>query len=109
MNKEVALKLSAKAKEIAERYSLPNREFNVTNETFTLNKIIPLSEKTAVAIFDKSSRKRAIAFLYWINMAGGSWQYFIPTESHAYGMVKIQKHLQEVEEYNYPVNFQNTL
>jgi len=109
MNKEVALKLSAKAKEIAKNFSNVNREFNRNNESFTLNKIIPLSEKTAVAIYDKSSRKKAIAFLYWINMGAGGWYYFIPTESHAYGMVKIQKYLQEVEEHNYPVNFQNTL
>jgi len=105
MNKDIALKLSAKAKEIAENFSKPDREFNINKETFQVEKIIPLSEKTAVVKFLKSSGKKALAFLYWINMNDGSWQYFIPTESHVFGMLKLSKYLQEIEEYNYPKNF----
>ena len=105
INKEVALKLSAKAREIAENFSKLDREFNLNKETFQVEKIIPLSEKTAVAKFMKSSGKKAIAFLYYINMNGGSWQYFIPTESHVFGMMKLPNYLQEIEEYNYPKNF----
>jgi len=105
MNKDVALKLSAKAREIAENFSKPDREFNLNKETFQVEKIIPLSERTAVVKFFKSSGKKAIAFLYYINMKNGSWQYFIPTESHVFGMMKLPQYLQEIEEYNYPKNF----
>ena len=109
MNKEIALKLSAKAREIAENFSKPDREFNLNKETFQVEKIIPLSEKTAVVKFFKSSGKKAIAFLYYINMKDGSWQYVFPTWDMIAGMDNLSKYLLEIEQENYPLNFQTTL
>ena len=104
MNKEIALKLKAKIDWIANKYSNPNREKNGNNETFSLNKIIPLSEYTAVAFFNKSSEKQALAFLYYVSYQDGYWGYFFLKESHVFGMSKITKYLQEVEEFNFPKN-----
>ena len=36
--------------------------------TFTLKQIIPLSETTAIAKYQKNTGKYALAFFYWINM-----------------------------------------
>uniref|UniRef100_A0A6M3XXX4 Uncharacterized protein n=1 Tax=viral metagenome TaxID=1070528 RepID=A0A6M3XXX4_9ZZZZ len=104
MNKDVAIKLKQKIDWIAEKYSNPDREKNGNNETFSLNKIVPLSEYTAVAFFNKSSEKQALAFLYYVEFQDGYWGYFFLKESHVFGMSKIVKYLQEIEEFNFPRN-----
>jgi len=104
MNKQLVMALKVKSREIATNFSNPNREFNHNHETFKVEEIIPLSEKTALTIFNKSSGKKAIAFLYYVNYNGGQWSYFIPTESHVYGMSKVQTYLQQIEEHNIKQN-----
>ena len=66
MKKEYALKLSAKAKEVAELFSNPKRAFNVNKETFELSEIIPISESTAIGIYLKNTGKKAFAFFYMV-------------------------------------------
>lgn len=105
MKKDVAIKLERLSKLIVKNFSNPNREFNVNNETFEVVKIKPLSESTAVVLMEKSSKKYALAFCYYINMSGGTWQYFIPTYDHCFGMESIREFLSLVEDKNFPKNF----
>jgi len=104
MNKQIAIKLYEKVEQIAARFSNPERMNNNNKEVFNLDCIRPLSEFTAMARFNKSSGKRAIAFLYFINQGSGYWAYFFPKESHVYGMQKLPKLLEEIERFNLPKN-----
>lgn len=105
MNKQVAKKLWKRAEEIAKMYSIEEREFNYTGERFEVNNIVPLSENTAVVVFNKSSGKKGIAFLFYIASREGHWQYFFPTDSHLLGMKKVEKYKDKIEEENYLENF----
>lgn len=105
MNKTVAKKLKAKASEIARTFSNTDREFNYSNESFEVKSLVPLSEATALVIFEKSSDKLAIAFCYYINANNGEWRYFFPSDSHILGMEKVGKYLHQIEVKNFPKNF----
>jgi len=106
MNKIVAVKMKEKAEEICKKYSDPKRELNTYSEVWVVESIVPLSESTAVALFQKSKGKKAFAFMYWVNMKPTPYvQYFIPTESHVFGMTKLTKYLQGIEEHNFKQNF----
>ena len=104
MNKQIALKLMEKAEEIAVKFSNPDREKNYNKETFKVEKIIPMSEKTAVIVFDKNTGKKAMVFAFWLGMNEGFWSYFFPTESHIVGMGKVTHVMQSVEEFNFKLN-----
>ena len=106
MQKERAQALRKKALEVGLAYSNPDREFNHNKESFTLDKIVPLSETTVAAIYDKSTGKRAMAFFYWINGGGGYWQYFFPSDSHIFGMRKLPDILHKIEQTNFEYNFE---
>jgi hypothetical protein len=106
VNKQVALKLKEKAEEIATRFSNPQRDYNGQQETFEVGKIIPLSETTAIVIFDKSSGKRALAFLYYIRASDGYWLYFFPSDSHLLGLQRLSEEMRKVEEFNFKFNFE---
>ena len=80
-------------------------EFNTTKESFTVRKIIPLSDLTATVQFKKSSGKIGLAFFYWIKSSGGYWQYFFPTDSHIIGMNRMKDMLHNVEQHNFDKNF----
>ena len=100
MKKDRVQKLNIKAKEIAEMFSNPNRQFNFNKETFTVEFIQPLSEMVAAIYFKKTSGKIALAIAFWKNNKGGHWDYFFPTDSHVLGFRKMEKLLESVEEYN---------
>ena len=100
MKKDRVQKLNIKAKEIAEMFSNPNRQFNFNKETFTVEFIQPLSEMGAAIYFKKTSGKIALAIAFWKNNKGGHWDYFFPTDSHVLGFRKMEKLLESVEEYN---------
>ena len=104
MTKDRVQKLNIKAKEIAEMFSNPNREFNFNKETFTVAFIQPLSEMVGAIYFKKSSGKIALAIAFWKNNKGGHWDYFFPTDSHVLGFRKMEKLLESVEEYNIEKN-----
>ena len=104
MQKDRAIKLKELSKRIAENFSNPNREFNHTNETFEVSKIIPLSESTAIIRFKKSTGKLGLAFCYWINMSGGNWMYFFPTYDHCAGFDMLKDQLHKVEIHNFEFN-----
>ena len=105
MKKEVAIKLKKKSQEIADNFSNIDREFNINNETFKVVKIDPLSESTAAVLLRKSSGKFALAFCYYINMSGGTWQYFFPTYDHCIGMESVKCLFGAVEKCNFEKNF----
>jgi hypothetical protein len=105
MNKDIAELLKEKAVEIAKYYSDKNREKNYSNETFSISKIIPLSEFSAAVEFIKTpSHKKAVAALFWINAGEGYWIYFFPTDSHLLGMKYFEDIKQKVEENNFSLN-----
>ena len=104
MTKDRVQKLNIKAKEIAEMFSNPNRQFNFNKETFTVEFIQPLSEMVAAIYFKKTSGKIALAIAFWKNNKGGHWDYFFPTDSHVLGFRKMEKLLESVEEYNIEKN-----
>ena len=107
MKKEMARKLLGEAERVAQMYSKPDREFNHNSETFKLMKLKPLSDMTAVGIFRKHpTQKIALAFFFWTNGSGGRWNYFFPTDSHALGMGRVQDLLYQVEQKNFPLNFE---
>ena len=104
MKKEIAVQLKQTANEIERIFSDPNRKFNTMKETYTLDKIEVLSEFTAALIFKKNTGKKAFVFAYYMASGNGKWQYFFPKESHTVGMEKASKLLNEVEQFNYPIN-----
>lgn len=108
MKKEIAIQLKAAAEETARRCSNLNRPGNINKETFTVSKILPLSEHVAAVIFDKSSRKKALACFYlqpaW-NNGRGDWQHFFPTDSHLLGFSELSRLKLEIEKYNFAYNF----
>jgi len=108
MNKSIAQTLLRKAEEIADRYSNKDREFNTNKEKFTLEKVKPLSETTAIAIYSKTGGKKAIAFLFHVIMNEGTWMYVFPTESHIVGMQRLANELQEIDLYNFKFNNETT-
>ena len=108
MNKDIAQELLTKAEEVCTKYGNPDRKMNVYNETWAVDKVNPTSENTAVVIFKKSRGKKVIGFFYYIRMRESErsyWQYFLPTESHVFGMAKVVQYLQDVEDNNFPLNF----
>ena len=107
MNKNVAKSLYDKATDVAFYFSNPDREFNISKETFKVGKIKPLSDLTAAVHFNKTSGKVGVAFFYWVKSNGGHWKYFFPTDSHILGMVKMGDVLHDVELLNFDKNFEN--
>ena len=111
MNKEIAIQLNDTVQRIKDYYSDPNRDCNYNNEQFTIDKIIPTSDQTAIVIFAKSGGKKALAFFYYINKGvSAGWKYFFPTDSHITGLraIEFYKYLLEAENYSYNFSDINT-
>jgi hypothetical protein len=105
MNKEIVQKLHSKVKEVATVFSNPERSLNFNKEIFSVDKIIPLSEFSAVVKYRKiPSEKLALVFFVYINGGEGFWMYFFPSDSHVRGMELVGKYLQEVEIENFNKN-----
>ena len=100
MTKEIYKKLEAKAYEVAERYSNPDRARNFNNEVFSVINIIPTSELSANVVFQKDTGKRALSVFMYIEMSGGFWLYFFPKDSHILGLQEVAKIKLEIEQYN---------
>jgi len=106
MNKNIAKELNDFSKTIAKRFSLKNREGNISNETFKVEEIIPTSDHTAVINFKKSSGKIGVAFCYYITKGKSQgWKYFFPTDSHLNGFQAFLFYKLEAERYNFKLNF----
>jgi hypothetical protein len=106
MNKEIAKELNAQVKIIADRYSNANREMNFNKELFTVDKVIPTSDHTAVVVFKKTSGKNGVALFYYIpNGISKGWKYFFPTDSHITGMRAFELYKLMAENDNYKHNF----
>ena len=102
MNRQTALKLREKAKDVARLFSDPSRIHNPNDETFELEKINVLSEHTAAVTYLKSSGKRAVAFFYFNNE---NWYFFFPSDSNLLGMEAFIAVKREVEKMNFDKNF----
>lgn len=108
MKKEIAIQLKVRADQIAAMYSNPERGNNFAKETFAIEEIIPLSEYTAIVIFQKQpSGKKSLSFFYWLETgSGGFWKDFFVSDSHVLGMQKIAPYLQQVEQHNLKLNWE---
>jgi hypothetical protein len=104
MRKDLVISLTKKAQEIADNFSNKERPNNQNKEVFIVAGIKPLSETTAEITFMKNTGKLAIAFAYHINMNGGEWKYFFPTESHIIGMQRMSACLYTIDEHNFKQN-----
>jgi len=106
MNKQIAKELQQFSKTIAERFSRKDREGNVSQESFSVEEVIPTSDHTAVINFKKSSGKIGVAFCYYITkgMSKG-WKYFFPTDSHLNGFQAFLYYKLDAERRNYDKNF----
>lgn len=105
MRREIAKKLKKKARDVAKLYSSPERAKNTYKDFFEVDEIRALSDFTAAVIFKKSvSKKKAVAFFYWVNLNEGYWTYFLPTDSHILGMDVFKEIKAEIERYNYDKN-----
>ena len=105
MNKKIAKELDEFSKVIAERFSRTDREGNVSQESFTVQEVIPTSDHTAVINFKKNTGKIGVAFCYYINkgMSKG-WKYFFPTDSHLNGFQAFLFYKLEAERHNFKLN-----
>ena len=106
MNKKIAKELDEFSKVIAERFSRTDREGNVSQESFTVQEVIPTSDHTAVINFKKNTGKIGVAFCYYINkgMSKG-WKYFFHTDSHLNGFQAFLFYKLEAERHNFKLNF----
>ena len=104
MRKKIARALDEAAQNTAKLFSNPDRPQNHNKETFTVDKITPLSEYTACVVFRKDTGKFGAAFYYWVNANGGEWRYFFPTDSHLLGMGLMCQAKQLIEFANYGFN-----
>jgi hypothetical protein len=82
MKKDIALKLKIEAEKVAGRFSMKDREGNVSGEDFSLKSCYTLSEYTAFVRFNKTTTKDAVALFFYDN---GYWNYFFPTDNHIFG------------------------
>ena len=103
MKKEIRHELHEKALEVAELYSRKDRDRNFAGETFTIFEEKPLSEYSAIVMYQKDSGKIALACFFYIAVGTGKWMYFFPTDSHLLGMLKMPDEKQRVEERNFRV------
>jgi hypothetical protein len=109
MNKNIAIKLKKEAEKVAIRFSNKDREGNFNNEDFKIDKIIPLSDHSAVVNYKKSSGKIGCAFFYYIPRGfSEGWKYFFPTEPHIIGMQSFHLIKLNAEQHNYKYNFDDT-
>jgi len=98
--------LRIKVGEVAKAFSNPERSNNTQREIYKVAQIIPLSETTAVGVFDKSpGGKKAIATFIYINGGvEGYWMYFFPTYDQISGLTRVADLLQEIEVFNFDKN-----
>ena len=107
MKKEIAQKITEKAKEIATIFSSTERDFNYNKETFELTNIIPLSEYSVAAIYKKQPcGKLAVFYIQHINTGNGGFiQYFCVKYQHMLDFDEMKRIMYDVEKHNFPRNF----
>lgn len=105
MQKRTAEALREKALEVARQFSIKDRGANFDGETFEVERTVVLSECTAAVIFLKQpTKKRAVAWFYWINSrAAPRWEFFFVTYAHLVGLNRVGDLLHEIEQRNYEV------
>jgi hypothetical protein len=93
-----------KAIEIAKIFSDPKRGFNTNNETFKLDRLIPLSEFSVAAIYLKNTNKYVLFYLQYIQTGNGGFiQYHCVKYQHLEDYEKMKIILHEIEKHNFNV------
>lgn len=105
MRRDVAQKLEIAIAMAENNFSEPGREKNINGETFSKDKVFILSEFTAAVYFNKNTGKKAVAFFYYVDVFGGKWYYYFPTDSHILGMNEFSKYKVAIENNNLDFNF----
>lgn len=98
MKSETAQELITYAQESASYFSDPSREYNYNNERYTVDKITPTSEHTALIVYRKSSGKFACQFAYYVK---NKWWSFFPTDSHIEGFRQLVNMKYKIEDANF--------
>lgn len=88
---------------MANMLSNPDREKNYLQERFTRKRVIPLSDETAAAVYEKDkTKKKVVVFFFWNR---GIWWHVPPKDTHVLGMSLFAKVKTEIEEENYDKDF----
>lgn len=107
MKKEMTLSLRSAAEQVATMFSNKDRGGNYAGEDFVVGEITVLSDVTACVVFNKSSKKKAVAWFYFIaSQAKPRWEYFFVTYSHLVGLNRVAAILHRAEQHNYQVTIE---
>lgn len=104
MKKKLKLELKVFADDLAKKYSNTQRAKNYDDDFFYVIDYEILSEYTAIVVFGKSSGKKAMALVWYIEAGtGGFFQYFFPKDQHinAFDRGEIYKKYKEISNYNF--------
>lgn len=113
MNKRLAQLLYKQSKDLAKKFSDPNRAGNTNQENFEMVGIKPLSDHVATVTFSKDSGKLSIAIALYIKgydkgaeaENNTPWYLFFPTDSHLLGLCGIKELKGLIEDHNWKLNF----
>ena len=105
MQIEIAKQLQQYAKETATAFSDPDREHNPSGEEFKETKLIILSDRVALILFDKSSGKKAFVLAFYRK---NTWWGLFPADSHLVGISSplIEETRREIEQHNLKISLQ---
>jgi hypothetical protein len=104
MQKKLAEQLMEAALKTANAMSVSTRDYNHNQETFKIEAIRPLSDRTAAVYYQKNpSGKLALGFFFFVK---DSWWHIFPTDSHILGMQKLIDLKAEMEYRNWDKNFE---
>jgi len=101
MNEEALKELKSYVEEVGTRFSSFDREKNGNKEVFEAIEIKILSENTAGVIYQKMpTKKLCLFFFYYVKSNKPFWAYFVPSDSHLFGIQKLNNLYEKIEEYN---------
>ena len=88
MKRRVLEALIGKVDEVKARYAQPRARAGGVAERWTVHRVQPLSDATAVVIYEKgNSQQQVLMWFFYVDRTGGAfWNYFIPTYDHFHGM-----------------------
>ena len=104
MDKQVAISLKREAEITAKKFSNKNRDNNFNGETFWVHEIHPLSAQSAMVVYKKTTGKKALAHFIHIRKKK-RWIYYFMGAAHFLNLNLLTKKYAEIEEYNFPLNF----
>ena len=104
MNKDLAERLKVETEKVAGILSNKEREKNFIGETFTVDKIYPLSDTAAgVSFLKDKSQKKVVLFFYF---QADRWWRMVSTDEHCHAMMMFPILKAMIEIGNYDKNFE---